>query len=340
MSVLGLAGLGAFGAVVVKAQEDAGVLAFIRQQTRPIAEARPSIPRLRPEGAVRPASAERCHRLCPGMPPSPSAQVRLTPPDPRTVQPFIPSDQPPTAQRQRSSDASRTGQGHRCRLLRADLRRLLFPLGVSTGLPPATRLPASLCPDLGDARLHAPDRRRHGCGALCATRQALCRPAAAFTHRNSYKATCSCTGKGFGLATGYSARYDQTLRVGDAVMTAKGMMIFNGGAKVPYRDASFTTLNAATSSTAARASPAPARAGLAPAPVRLRAGGSRRTRRRQADRLRQHCQRRRLSSATWRRHQPALRSRRASCAALSRKTTDWSPYFRNLLNICFHCVFY
>ncbi len=26
-------------------------------------------------------------------------------------------------------------------------------------------------------------------------------------------------------------------------MTAKGMMVFNGGTRVPYRDASFTTLN-------------------------------------------------------------------------------------------------
>ena len=66
---------------------------------------------------------------------------------------------------------------------------------------------------------------------------------AAFTHRNSYRADCSCTGKGVGLSTGYSVKYDQTLRAGDAVMTGKGMLVFNGGSKLPYRDANFSSLN-------------------------------------------------------------------------------------------------
>ncbi len=242
MSVLGLAGLGAFGAVVVKAQEDAGVLAFIRQQTRPIAEARPFYPSTWGRSAPqRPQSVAIAY--APALPPG--TQVRLTPPDPRTVQPFIPSDQRP---QRRSASVPLTppaqGKGTGVAYCVRTCDGFFFPLGVSTGSAAGDEAAcASLCPT-SETRVYT---RRIGDDMDVARSRRDGSPyaalPAAFTHRNSYKATCSCTGKGFGLATGYSARYDQTLRVGDAVMTAKGMMIFNGGAKVPYRDASFTTLN-------------------------------------------------------------------------------------------------
>ncbi len=89
LSIAALAGLGAFGAVVVKAQEDSGVLAFIRNQSRPIAESRPFFPTTWGRSAPpRPQSVAIAY--APTMPQG--TQVRLPQPDPRALQPFIPRD--------------------------------------------------------------------------------------------------------------------------------------------------------------------------------------------------------------------------------------------------------
>ncbi len=243
-----------------------------------------------------------------------------------------------------SPDPTRAGQGHRRRLLRAHLRWLLLSAGRQHGIGRRRRGPP--------ARAFAPPQRpgstRGGSATtwtsrvLCATGKPYAALPAAFTHRNSYKAACSCTGKGFGLATDYSARYDQTLRVGDAVMTAKGMMVFNGGAKVPYRDASFTPSIAATASTRPRARRCaawsrprfPTHRGWRPCrwPPDLRRSRSLRPARQATSRSRSATSPR--GSAAARRPQGGAR------AALSGSRTDWALQFRSLLNICFYCVFY
>ncbi len=285
LSIAALAGLGAFGAVVVKAQEDAGVLAFIRQQTRPIAQARPFYPAaFAPNwgrsAPARPQSAAIAY--APVMPTSVpiGGQVRLPQPDVRAVQPFVPTDRPPT---RRSGTVHLTppaqGKGTGVAYCVRTCDGYFFPLGVSTGSAAGDELAcASLCP-ASETRVYT---RRIGDDMEVARALRDGKPyaalPAAFTHRNSYKAACSCTGKGPGLATGYSARYDQTLRVGDAVMTAKGMMVFNGGAKVPYRDNSFTALNRSnlvdrnTRETLRRLEQAslPNASGLAPVPMAAR----------------------------------------------------------------------
>ncbi len=226
------------------------MLAFIRQQTRPIAQARPFYPvAFAPNwgrsAPPRPQSAAIAY--APAMPTSVpiGGQVRLPQPDVRSVQPFIPSDRPPT---RRSGTAHLSppaqGKGTGVAYCVRTCDGFFFPLGVSTGSAAGDEAAcANLCP-ASETRVYT---RRIGDDMDVARSRRDGTPyaalPAAFTHRNSYQAGCSCTGKGVGLATGYSARYDQTLRVGDAVMTAKGMVVFNGGAKVPYRDSSFTALN-------------------------------------------------------------------------------------------------
>ncbi len=67
----------------------------------------------------------------PALPPG--TQVRLTH---RTREPSSPSSEDQRPQRrapQRSSDASRTGHGHRCRYCVRTCDGFFFPLGVSTG---------------------------------------------------------------------------------------------------------------------------------------------------------------------------------------------------------------
>ncbi len=284
LSIVALAGLGAFGAVVVKAQEDSGVLSFIRQQTRPIAESRPFYPatftsnwgRSAPQ---RPQSVAIAY--APAMPSSVpiQGQVRLPQPDVRAVQPFHPSDRPARRSGTVHLTPPAQGKGTGVAYCVRTCDGFYFPLGVSTGSVAGDEAAcASLCPAT-ETRVYS---RRIGDDMEVARSLRDGKPyaalPAAFTHRNSYKAACSCTGKGVGLATEYSARYDQTLRVGDAVMTAKGMVIFNGGAKVPYRDASFTALNRsdlvdrATRETLRRLEQAslPGRSGFEPVPMAAR----------------------------------------------------------------------
>ncbi|MEA2933655.1 MAG: hypothetical protein QOD74_301 [Variibacter sp.] len=66
---------------------------------------------------------------------------------------------------------------------------------------------------------------------------------AAFLYRKELKAGCECQrGRVAALAT---LKKDDTLRQGDIVMTEKGVRIFAGGSKFPFRDADFVSLNKA-----------------------------------------------------------------------------------------------
>jgi Protein of unknown function (DUF2865) len=64
----------------------------------------------------------------------------------------------------------------------------------------------------------------------------------AFSYRKSINKSCSCTANGYGIATDFSVYRDGSLRVGDIVMTGKGMRVFNGGT-FPYREANFTAIS-------------------------------------------------------------------------------------------------
>ncbi len=150
MSVIALAGLGAFGAVVVKAQEDAGVLAFIRQQTRPIAEARPFYPSTWGRSVERPVPRPQnlATAYAPAIPQS--VQIRIAPPDPRSLQPFHPTTRIPSPPRRTAaldSGAPAQARGTGVAYCVRTCDGFFFPLGPSTGSAAADEAAcASLCP--------------------------------------------------------------------------------------------------------------------------------------------------------------------------------------------------
>lgn len=62
----------------------------------------------------------------------------------------------------------------------------------------------------------------------------------AFLYRKQLKAGCTCQRRP--LAASAALRRDDTLRQGDVVMTERGVHIFLGGSRFPYRDADFVPL--------------------------------------------------------------------------------------------------
>jgi hypothetical protein len=63
--------------------------------------------------------------------------------------------------------------------------------------------------------------------------------ASAFSYRRSIDAGCACNPQGYGMTTNMPVERDTTLRVGDIVMTGQGLKVFNGGA-MPYHQGNFT----------------------------------------------------------------------------------------------------
>ena len=300
ISTLAAIGLAAFGAVVVRANDDAGVLAFIRDQARSVA-ARPtqssahrfyhpsswfrsaeraperggtrrdrhSGPRLVERGAI-----DRSAGLATAYSSADAPVVRL--PSPATQdRRFLPMTDAHRAPPRPSAGISRGSAVAYC-VRTCD--GYFFPLGPSTGSEAGDAAAcSSLCP-AAETRLFS---RRIGDemdeGRDRATGRRYSALPAAFKHRAAYSASCSCTGEGLGLATNFPVSRDPTLRVGDAVMTSTGMKVFHGG-RLPYRSASFTPVrnsglvDGRTRETLRRMEQAslPGRSGVAPQPLATR----------------------------------------------------------------------
>ncbi|MGL4241031.1 MAG: DUF2865 domain-containing protein [Beijerinckiaceae bacterium] len=270
IALCAVAGLGSFGTLVVRANDDAGALAFIRSQTRPRPVAVDSAPR-----AAYPVSyyAPRAFfpSFVPGQPqarrnapaPSPQAQNRRNSPIVASYAPFAgfypgmadsdakvrspariatPSVSKPTLPLPFPS-AGNGMRGSRVTYCVRTCDGFYFPLSSSTGSDKGDEAACNrLCPtsetrvyvgeigsDIDSARARQTGRR-------------YAQMRDAFAYRTSLSASCSCSASGFGLTNETSLSRDQTLRVGDAVMTNKGMRVFIGG-QMPYREANFTTID-------------------------------------------------------------------------------------------------
>lgn len=261
MAGIGLAaaiGLGAFGGVVVRANEDAGVLAFIRQQTRAIQPQRFAPVAVQPPARAYLPSLWPTARRAPDRP----VEAARAAPQPRYVASYAPLVAAPMTalSRQEVSSAplaaprisgfvplatpihrpAGIARGGRIAYCVRTCDGFFFPIGAGAGGDAAeAAVCQQLCPG-AETRVYAGrigqeiDEAR---GRLDGKRYALL--PTALRHRTRSDATCSCVGGGPGVATDIPARRDPTLRIGDVVMTATGMKVFNGGA-LPYRDASFT----------------------------------------------------------------------------------------------------
>jgi hypothetical protein len=305
MAMTGLAagvGLAAFGAVVVRANDDAGVLAFIREQGRSVAaktaqvtaprnyypsswfrsaERAPERSAARRDRHADPRLADRAARDRSGGLATAFTSAETLPPTVRLPsqatpdQRFLPMTVSPRAMRPSGAGISRGSAVAYC-VRTCD--GYFFPLGPSTGSAAGDAAAcSSLCP-AAETRLFS---RRIGDemdeGRDRATGRRYSALPAAFQHRNVYNAACSCTGEGVGLATNFPVTRDPTLRIGDAVMTSTGMKVFHGG-PMPYRSASFTPVRSSslvdgkTRETLRRMEQAslPGRSGIAPQPLAAR----------------------------------------------------------------------
>ncbi len=259
-------GLSAFGTMVVRANDDAGVLAFVRTQTRNI------VPRPAPVVRAAPVQAYPVAYFAPrGFFPTSQAspaQRRTAAQQPGTrlvasYAPFsgvLPTDpifeqaeprrrakvavRETAAVRHTLPTPSRTSfaTGSRVTYCVRTCDGFYFPIGTGSGSDSADTAACNrLCPtaetrvftgeigaDIDTARARDNGKKYTSLGQ-------------AFSYRKSVDKACSCTANGFGIATDFSVFRDGSLRVGDIVMTGKGMRVFNGGT-FPYREANFTAI--------------------------------------------------------------------------------------------------
>jgi hypothetical protein len=266
-------GLTAFGGFVVKANDDAGALAFIRAQTRPrpapvaYAPPRPAYPvSYYAPRSFFPTSQVGTRRAQPAAVASPAQNARTSPivaayapfaglfPADSTIgepkhkqrisaRSATPSTKPTLAAPFGRSSEGNGARGNRVTYCVRTCDGFFFPLSNSTGSDRGDEAACNrLCPtsetklfigqvgaDMDDARSRQNGRR-------------YAQTANAFAYRTSFDKSCSCNASGAGLTTDASVFRDQTLKVGDVVMTQKGMRVFIGG-QFPYRDANFTTID-------------------------------------------------------------------------------------------------
>lgn len=286
--------LTAFGGLVVRANDDTGVLAFVREQSRTVSAARQTL---------ESAGGSRLRQLFPpnwGRKPQGGAEAHAHQQRPSIATAFAPvvaiaaparmSGAAPldrrlsaTPPRPLVTAASPIRRGDAVAYCVRACDGFFFPLGPSHGSEAADAAACNnLCP-AAETRLYTRrvgDEMDDGRSRKDGRRYAQL--PAAFKHRSTYDPACSCTGAGRGLATNLSASRDATLRAGDAVMTNAGMMVFNGG-RAPHQATSFTAvdrsalLDADTRSALRRLEQAslPGRSGVSPGkPTAKRASSS------------------------------------------------------------------
>ncbi len=278
LAVCAAVGLGAFGVIVVRASDDQGALAFVRGQVRQRPAPEPAY--VAPPRAAYPVSYYVPRAFLPTTQPTVQQPRRGLPQSLPVAQPpqrtapivasyapfagFFPTDadkakRTSDALRARSApiavkraSAARTGTavsatgggGHVTYCVRT-CDGFFFPLSNPTGSDKADEAACNrVCPtaetklyngqigvDIDDARSRQTGRR------YAAMPQA-------FAYRSSFNPSCSCNGGRLGLTTAATVAGDRTLKVGDIVMTEKGMRVFIGG-QMPYREANFTSIDRA-----------------------------------------------------------------------------------------------
>jgi hypothetical protein len=272
VALASVVGLGAFGTFVVRANDDAGALAFIRSQIKPrpaqapVAYAPPrqaypvsyfaprafiqQAPAVAPRGQSAAAPAQRNGAITASYAPFAG---------------FFPSDAGPTGLRDPLRPRAATAPVRRkvddsaAKASASPVRGgiatycvrtcdgFFFPLSASTGSVKGDEAACNrLCPTTetrvftGQVGADIEDARSRDTGRRYASFPN------ALAYRSSFSTSCSCNASGIGLTNSDTVANDRTLRVGDIVMTAKGMRIFIGG-QAPYRDANFTTIDSSRS---------------------------------------------------------------------------------------------
>jgi hypothetical protein len=264
--------LGAFGTFVVRANDDAGALAFIRSQVkqRPAAAAYAPAAHAPPRAAY-PVSYFAPRIFAPAAPAvrgSAAVQAQRNGAITASYAPFagfFPSDanpgglrdplrprsvSAPVRRKAESPAAASQGGPVRGGIVTYCVRTcdgFFFPLGAGTGSVKGDEAACSkLCPTTetrvftGQIGAEIEDARSRDTGRRYASFPN------ALAYRTSFSSACSCSDSGFGLSNTNMVVNDRTLKVGDIVMTGKGMRVFIGG-QMPYRDANFTSIDGSRS---------------------------------------------------------------------------------------------
>jgi Protein of unknown function (DUF2865) len=302
-SLAAVVGLSAFGAIVVRANDDAGVLAFVRQQSRQAAPAaraaQPAYPvaYYAPRGffptarsqpiqqrttAAAPLQQQRTGTIVASYAPFSGFFPTVTEPSASTNQNARRSAKPALRETAASRvtlpapSRSEIATGGRVTYCVRTCDGFFFPIGTGSGSDNADASACNrLCPTaetkiyVGQIGQDIDDARSRDNGRRYAAM------GNAFSYRRSIDKSCSCTANGFGVATDFSVYRDGSLRAGDIVMTRSGMKVFNGGS-FPYREANFSAIGrsdritSATRETLRRIEQAslPGRSGLSATPVR------------------------------------------------------------------------
>jgi hypothetical protein len=260
--------LGAFASMVVQANDDQGVLAFVRQQTRP---AWVQSPNVRPAYvaspvAYQPARARTVQREAYGQrEPARSREVQQRAPVAAAYAPFsgffgwdaplneargkglqAPAQETRTGRTQRTAaraftttPAASSINGSRVAYCVRTCDGFYFPVNVPSGSEEVAC--NRLCPSaqtkvyFGQIGREIDEARSGDNGRKYAALSS------ALSYRKGVDKSCSCTPEGFGLSTNIPISRDVTLRAGDIVMTGTGMKVFNGGN--PGREGNFTRID-------------------------------------------------------------------------------------------------
>jgi Protein of unknown function (DUF2865) len=256
--------------MVVRANDDAGALAFIRSQTKP----RPAPEVYAPARPAYPVSYFAPRAFFPSAQPSVSRnQPRQQAQQPQqqrsgaivaSYAPFVgfmPSDTSADGATRRSPVRIKTpsiakltvtappaaaaigARGGRVTYCVRTCDGFFFPLSATSGSDRTDEAACNrMCPTAetklysGQIGTDIDDARARQNGRRYAAMST------AFAYRTSVDKACTCNASGPGLTTETSVYRDQTLKAGDIVMTAKGMRVFTGG-QFPYREANFTTVD-------------------------------------------------------------------------------------------------
>ncbi|MGL4636428.1 MAG: DUF2865 domain-containing protein [Beijerinckiaceae bacterium] len=270
ITMAGVMGLAAFGTIVVRANDDAGVLNFMRNNVRAPAapvyyrQAQPAYPVAYYAPRAFFPRAEQPRRAAAPAPKRQQVLVAAYAP----FGAFYPSTELNNVQQPRRSANVKRVQSPSVKValpapLRSDIATggriaycvrtcdgFFFPLSTSTGSDKGDEAACNnLCPAsntklyIGQVGADIDDARARDNGRKYTSL------AAAFSYRRSVDAACSCTADGFGVASNLPVYRDGSLRRGDLVMTNTGMKVFNGG-NFPYREANFTTIGRSNQITA------------------------------------------------------------------------------------------
>ncbi len=253
ISLASIVGLSSFGAIVVRANDDNGALAFIRQQ--PTSQNRPSL-FSRPVARAAPVYYAPLQFF-----PRASAPARKRDVIVASYAPFggyFPTETTEIRQPRRKAAVAKVksvrlalpaparesrffgGSGVTYCVRTCD--GFYFPLSTATGSVKADEAACNrLCPTtetkvfVGQGGADFDEARARSTGKTYATLNN------AFSYRKSVDKSCSCSTSGVGLTADYSIYRDESLRVGDVIMTKTGMKVFSGG-NMPYREANFRSL--------------------------------------------------------------------------------------------------